>query len=185
MTKYHEIIIKGDEAKVRPFLRGYFAGVGVSEGFYFGRDCSFHRHFLIELLKYKGEVVHLVFDEKLKPTVDAAISQVKNYEFEVKESREVKRAVFHFDFETANREIGEKIKKALKRLPADTELIDFESQEDEHPDAKATEGYAPLHHYQLRGRGKVEGDVGGVVAMRKRFVKNTCFRVDDIYIVTH
>jgi hypothetical protein len=184
MTQYHEIIIKGDEGKIRPFLRGYFAGAGISEGFYFGRDCSFHRHFLLELLKYKGEVVHLVYDTKLTSTVNAALRRVMNYEHEIKESRDVVRARFRFDFQTANKKVAGAIKRMLKRLPEGVELVDYEPEEIVHSDAKAVEGYAPLHPYEFKGKGQIEGDVGGVVTMHQRAIKNNCCRVEDIYIVT-
>jgi hypothetical protein len=183
MTKYRQIIIKGDEAKVRPFLRGYFAGAGIEEGFFFGRDCSFHRHFLLELLKYKGEVVHLVHDVDLTEKVDEALSKVKNYEYEIKESRPVLSSRFRFDFQTANRSVAKTIKAALDELPEEVTLVEYKPEEVEHDRAGAVEGYAPLHPYEFKGKGMVDGDVAGVVAMRERLLQNNCCRVEDIYIV--
>lgn len=184
MAKYRQIIIKGDEAKVRPFLRGYFAGAGIETGFYFGRDCAFHRHFLLELFKYKGDVVHLVHDVDLTKTVDKALTKVKNYEYEIKESRPVLSSRFRFDFETANHSMANRIKAELEALPEGVQLVDYKPEEIVHDDAGSVEGYAPLHPYEFKGKGMIDGDVGGVVEMRKRLLSNNCCRVEDIYIVT-
>ncbi len=42
---------------------------------------------------------------------------------------------------------------------------DFHFEENRDPDAKGVELYAPTHHYELRGKGTVEGAVDGVVEL--------------------
>jgi len=181
MAVYHEIIIKGNYDAVRCYLRGFLAGRDVKSGYYFGGEWPFQLHFLRELIKFHGEVTHLLCTGSLKPTVVSAIKKADD-DFEVKETRKVTAVAFDFDFRTANRKVADTVKGALEKLPRGVKLVDYEPKEIVDPGAKGVEVYTPAHEYEFKGKGRIRGEVPGVLDMHKRLSDIESFRLDKIEI---
>jgi hypothetical protein len=168
-VKYYDFIIKGEEDKLISYLNGYLRGRGFKSGYVFTSEHPFKTHFLKELMQYHGEVVHLVCRSGLRSVMRAAITQApERYKWEIVDSHSVKKAKFEFKFSTANRQAAGKIKRALGRHPAGVKLIDYEPEETFNPDAKGSEGYAPLHEYTFEGKGTIEGDVEGTLKVYQK-----------------
>jgi hypothetical protein len=53
-------------------------------------------------------------------------------------------------------------------------------QEDVRPEAKGVEAYAPLHHYEIRGKGRVTGDAKAVIDFYDRIEHNELIELDEI-----
>lgn len=182
-ASYYEFVIKGDEEVVCAYLEGYFRGKGIKEGYFFSKDKPLHFHHLREMIRYHGEVAHVICHSKLRPAIHSAIKQGgKQFGFEVKETRKISKASFRFKFETANRQVAGTIKRALNNRSAGVDLVDYEPQEEVDPGAKGPEGYAPLHTYTFRGEGTVEGDVAGVLKTHEKLCANEFICCDDIEI---
>jgi len=181
MATYYEIIIKGNDDAVRSYLRGFLAGRDVTTGFYFTSDYPFHLPHLRELIKFHGEVVHLICKGSLRTTVVAALKKASEG-FEVKDTKKLTAVWFAFDYETANRDAAAEIRRALANLAGGVELVDHDSKETVDPGAKGVEVYTPTHEYELKGKGQIRGEVPGVLDMHKRLSDIETFRVDRIEI---
>jgi hypothetical protein len=183
-VKHYDFIIKGDEDKVAAYLTGYLRGKGVKSGFIFTSRHPFKSHLLKELLQYHGEVVHLICRAGLRSMIQAAVKQSPPDErWEIVQSRPVRRATFEFKFETANRKVAGAIKRLLGRHPAGVKLIDYEPKEQIIPDAKGSEGYAPLHEYTFEGKGTIVGDVEGVLKVHGKLHANEFIHSEEIDLV--
>ena len=73
--KHYDFIIKGNEDKLCAYLNGYLRGKGVKSGYIFTSCQPFKSHFLKELIKYHGEVVHLICRPAIRPVIRAALKQ--------------------------------------------------------------------------------------------------------------
>jgi len=182
-VKHYDFIIKGDEDKLRAYLNGYFRGKGVKQGYLFTSSHPFQSHFLKELIQFHGEVIHLICRSSLRPAIRTAVKRVpEELSAEIVDSRPVKKASFEFKFKTANRQAAGAIKRLLGRHPAGVKLIEYEPKESFNPNAKAHEGYAPLHPYTFSGKGTIVGDVEGVLKVYQKLDGNEFIHTDEIDI---
>jgi hypothetical protein len=182
-VKHYDFIIKGDEDKLCAYLNGYLRGKGVKSGYIFTSRHPFKTHYLKEFIHYHGEVVHLVCRSSLRPIIRTAINQCPaDHDWEIVESRPVKKAMFEFKFSTANRQAAGAIKRILGRHPAGVRLVEYEPKESFNPEAKGSEGYAPLHEYEFEGKGTIVGDVEGVLKVYDKLKANEFIHSDDIEI---
>jgi hypothetical protein len=183
-VKHYDFVVKGDEDIIRAYLNGYLRGKGVKSGYLFTSQRPFRSHHLRELIQYHGEVVHLVCRSSLRPIVRSAISQrPTEHQWEIVESRAVKKATFEFKFHTANRQAAGAIKRILGRHPAGVKLVEYEPKESFNPDAKGSEGYAPLHEYEFEGKGTIVGDVESVLKVYDKLEANDFIHNEEIEIV--
>jgi hypothetical protein len=157
--KHYDFIIKGNEDSLYAYLNGYLRGKGVKSGFIFTSSHPFKSHFLKELIKYHGEVVHLICRPAIRPVIRAALKQApKEYEWEIVDSRSVKKTTFEFKFDN------------------------YQPKETFDPDAKGAEGYAPLHEYTFQGKGTIVGDVEGVLKVYQKLEGNQFIHCEEIEI---
>jgi hypothetical protein len=181
--KFHDFIIKGEACVLRAYLEGFLRGKGVKSGFWFNDDHPFQSHFIKELIKYHGDVVHLICQSSLRPVIRSAVTQgAAKFDFEVVESKPLASVTFDFKFKTANRSVAGGIKRLLGRHPAGVKLVHYEPKEDFNPEAKGPEGYAPLHEYTFSGKGTIVGDVEGVLKVHQKLDGNEFIQCDEIEI---
>ena len=77
MASFYEIIIKGDSKVVRAYMEGFMKSKGIEDGIDFGEDHPLDLGHLKEMLKFHGDVLHLVVEAKLSATVNSAIQKAK------------------------------------------------------------------------------------------------------------
>jgi len=183
MASHFEIIIKGKEKELRPYIDGYMRGQGVRDGYFFSKDQPIDLRPIREFIKYHGDVLHLICLSDLRPTIRTAIKQAPaEYEFEIVKFRKITRGYFHFSFYTAHRRSAGVIKRMLSDLPPGVKLVDFSPKEIVRPGAKGAELYTPVHDYIYRGKGVVEGDAEGVYEMHQRLSANEFFNCKKLDI---
>lgn len=171
MAGYYEIIIRGDDRDLIPFLAGFAAGCGMS-GFFFGQEAGLRIQPMRDRIKYHGEVQHIICPENHRTKLAEALAAgAPRFEFEVKEEARIERAYFHFDFETPSRKVAEEIKTILAKLPGGVAAMDYDPEEIVNPGGKGPEVYSPVHEFVFRGKGVIEGDVGGVIETRRRLAE--------------
>jgi hypothetical protein len=181
MASFYEIIVKGDSKVIRAYMEGFMKSKGITDGIDFGEDHPLDLGHLKEMIKYHGDVLHLVVEAKLRASVDAAIKQSpEDLDIEIVESRRIHRAYFHFKFETANRDVGKRIKRLLDKLPEGVSLTDYEPEEIVDPDAKGVEVYSPVHEYTFKGKGVIEGEPGSVRDVLEKMIDDEFVDCDDI-----
>lgn len=167
MAGYYEVIIRGDDRDLVPYLAGFVAAGGIKEC-HFAREAGLHLRPLRERIKYESEVQHVICPDGERHALrDAVKKAAPRYEFEILEEDKIERGYFHFEFETPSRKVAAQIKKVFATLPTGVAAMDYDPEEIENPDAKGAEVYTPAHEYIFRGKGVIEGDVGGVIAARK------------------
>lgn len=167
MATYYEMVIKGNDRDVIPYVLGYEAGSKAS-GIFIASENGFLLKSLRERIKFRGDIQHIICEDGQREKLRAAIEQATDrYEFEVINEDRIERAYFPFEFNTPSRKVAADIKRVLSSLPAGVKVTDYHPEEIEHPDAKGAEVYSPAHDYEFRGKGVIEGDPGGVIVARK------------------
>ena len=166
MAGYSEIIVRGDDKDLIPYVKGFAIGCGLA-GVYFAQEAGLHLKPLRDRIKHHGEVHHIICADKAVAKLREAVDNApKEYKFEIKEESKLERAYLHFDFDTPSRKVAGQIKDALSNVPAGVAVLDYKPEEIVHPEAKGTEVYSPAHEFTFRGKGVIEGDVGGVIETR-------------------
>lgn len=178
---FHEMLIKGDYDKVYAYVNGYLLGKGMKSGYLFSREHAFEIQHLRELIKYHGEVVHLLCTSSVRTAVVRAINNApEQLRFEIKKTQPVSRAYFEFKFEVFNRKIAAQLKRMMKTMPKGVTVCDYAPHEEVSPEGAGVEAYAPMHDYVFRGSGVVEGDPVGVLKTHEKFADHDHIQVSHI-----
>jgi hypothetical protein len=180
---YYELIVKGDQDYLCAYLQGYMNAKKISQGVICSKDCPLQTHNLREMIKYHGEVLHLVCRAGLLATVKDAITAAEpQKKFEIKRERKISRAFFTFEFETVSRAVGAEIKDILANLPAGLNLRLFKPEEKINPEAKGAELYAPAHDYKYSGTGELSGDIEKLIALHIELVEHDFVKAEEIVL---
>ncbi len=179
---YHEIIVKGHGKLLKGFVRGFQIGRSVKGGLWYCGDHPIDTKHLREILTLRGDHIHLVCTGSVQRDFIAAIKQAADLEFEVLSDRKIVRTHFEFEFDTFSRDVASVVKKLLDELPAGLKLADYAPQETSDTKARGLELYSPVHDYQFRGRGRIDGDLVKLLSFRKTLAANEFFAVEDIVI---
>jgi hypothetical protein len=166
MATYYELVVKGDDRDLIPYLTGFATGAGF-EGIFYAEESGLHVQALRERIRHHGEVQHVLCRENACTLVrDALAKAAPRYRFEIKDERAIASATFNFEVDTPSRKIAELVRGAVARLPQGVRVSAFEPRESTDASAKGAEVYSPTHDYHFAARGNVAGDVAGVIALR-------------------
>jgi len=167
---YTELVIAGPFALVKGFLMGFRCGSETEFGYFFHRKSGIRRDTLAELVKEALEMdnyVHLCLENDVLERFRKAVEKTRPaIGLEIKNERPIKEAHFDFSFDISNREAAKNVKQILENLPTGVKLEGYEPQEETHPEGESRSGgYAPLHPYTFKGRGRIRGDFGSVMEL--------------------
>lgn len=189
-NRFHEMIVRGSRGRTRGFLEGYLAEraierpmiVADEEGF----ACETFRERVRDLLRPDHETLHLLVPAGLAGTIRRTIAAAveAGVEAEIVGEREVEGARFAFRFRVYSRKAAIRVRSHFESLPEGVRLdpaTEFEEIVDPH--AKGIEGYAPVHEYELRGTGSVEGTIPGVLEVHRRCRDDELVDAESIEIV--
>ena len=180
MARYRELIVKGDDRDLVPYLAGFLAANGVA-GVYFAEESGLHVHALRERIRHHGEVQHVVCTEEAAATVrDALAKAIPRYLFEIKEEREIGGAAFRFQIETPSRDVAQLVRDTLAGVPVGTALSGFQPREEIDSSSTGPELYSPFHGYVFHAKGELKGDVDGVIKMRRRLCTIEFVECDEV-----
>lgn len=167
MNKYSEVVIQGPFMLVKGFLLGFLSQTKADSKYFFHRKAGIRRETFKELLKELFELedhVHVCLESALvEPFSKALELYTKITGNEIKSVKPVSGGWFNFSFEVYNKEIAADIRAIFETLPDGVSLEDYFPTEEQDVSASGAEGYAPLHEYVFRARGKVKGDFEGVM----------------------
>ncbi len=172
--RYCEVTVEGGLDLVKGFVAGFLEGRGISGDVFFGSDYQIERGspagLLMRLTGIRGETCTLVVGAGLHELLAAALERRRGIvPLRILKVRPVASAAFDVSFRTYSRAVGAEIRELFGSLPAGVSHGEgFEMQEKVTPEGKGVEAYAPLHEYELRGRGRIEGDVRGVFGLYHR-----------------
>ena len=179
MATFCEIVIKGDNRDLIPFLSGFAVGAR-ARGIHFAEDAGLHLKQLGERIHHHGEVHHVIGTDALRGVIhDALAKAAPRYRFEIKDERKIERATFSFKVETPSRDVAKAVKDAVAKPPRGVVVTGFVPRETLDSDAKGTEVYSPVHDYVFSAEGAVDGDIG-VIEMRKKLAAIDFVQCDEI-----
>ncbi len=167
----YEFIIKSREDVTTAFVRGFMVGRGIRDGIYLSHEHKVHESYLRELLRYNRNAVHVITQARYRATLESALKRAHDSgcSLELIETRKLRRSSFEFKFEVFNKSIGTKIRRLMNNPGAGVRLVDYEDEIIVDPKAKGVEVYSPVHDYEFKGHGRVEGEFSRVMATRERF----------------
>ncbi|MCI0451545.1 MAG: hypothetical protein L0Z51_04025 [Candidatus Latescibacteria bacterium] len=167
MATYYELVIKGDDRDLIPYLAGYLTAEGV-DGVYFAEESGLHVHALRERIKHHGEVQHVVCTKQsLAIVLEALEDAAPRYRFEVVEQRALASASFRFKVETPSRKIAQEVKDIVAKCRRGVEVEGYSPSETVSAEGAGAEIYSPMHDYKFEASAAVSGDVARVIEMRK------------------
>lgn len=180
MTTYYELVIKGDDRDLIPYLAGYAAAVGV-EGVFFAEESGLHVQALRERIKHHGEVQHVVCAASARAKLLAGLERAApRFHFEVKDERVITSASFAMKVETPSRKVADQVTAALVKPPRGVQVKGFAPRVDVDPSSKGAEIYAPAHDYRFDAGAEIDGDVAGVIALRRALSAIDFVKCDEI-----
>ena len=170
MMRYHELVIEGPRGWGAGFVHGFLEGRGSrlevldaeGEGF----EVESLRERIRELLVPTAEILHLVVPEPLVADIRRAVksSASRGRAMTIRIEHAVTGIRFRFEFSVYSRQHATRLRRRLEQLPPGARLSQGTSfTETRDPDAGGLELYAPVHQYELRGEGEVEGDLEAVL----------------------
>lgn len=178
---YYELLVKGNEDKIFAYLNGYLTSKKIKKGVIFCDECPFDIHELRELIRYHGEVAHIVCRAGLRQTVLSALrSAPAAYSFEIKKDRKISKAAFEFKFETFSKKVASGLKRTFTQMPKGLELLEYEPEERIDPDAAGIERYAPAHDYRFAGKGKITGNVETLLDFHRQLSQSEFIKLEKI-----
>lgn len=184
MTTYRELIVKGHSSVLKGFIWGFMSTRKIKKGLVICNDHPIRSRQIKDLLKYHGDVVHVITSLKVNEILVAAIKQApKHLEFKIVSNRRIKETRFEFRYETYNRDVAAGLKRTLARLPVSLELVDHKPKERVDPGAAGSELYSPVHDYEFKGEGKVRGDIESLLRLHTKLKEHAFIEVEDIVIV--
>ena len=188
--RYCEVTVEGSIEVVKGFVAGFLEGRGVSGDVFFGGDYPIEKGspagLLMRLTGIRGETCTLVVEAGLHELLAAALEKRRGIvPLRVLKVRPVVSAAFDVSFRTYSREVGTELKGQFERLPVGVSLGEgFEIQEKVTPEGKGVDAYAPLHEYELRGRGRIEGDVKEVFTLYHRLERFEVAELGDMELAS-
>jgi hypothetical protein len=168
--RYYELVIDGPRGWGAGFLQGFILGGGAgeppidaeAEGF----EVETLREQIHEILVPSAATLHLLVPADLVPRVRRAVRAAASLgrAMAVRRERVVEKACFRFEFCIFSPEHASRLRRRLEHLPPGARLSAGSGfTEVRDPDARGVEMYAPVHQYEMRGEGEVEGSLEAVL----------------------
>ena len=168
--RYYELVIEGPRGWGIGFLHGFLLGYGSPQAVLDAEEEGFEveslREQIRELFLPTAEILHLVVPAPMVPQVRRAIRAAasRGRAMTIKHERALTGVRFRFEFSIYSREHAARWRRRFEDLPPGARLSKgtiFTEIRD--PDGRGVELYAPLHQYELRGEGEVEGNLEAVL----------------------
>ncbi len=171
-SPYHELVIEGPRPWTFGFIQGFLRGSGIhapvldAEAEGFAGDSLIER--LRDLLHPDNAVMHFLVPAEALPEVRQAIADpiAEQRQVHLRSERGIAGARFDFSLAVYSPAHAAKIRLFLSQLPEGVTLTgDTAFKETVEPGAGGVHSYVPAHALEFKGRGGVEGDLDGVLAV--------------------
>ena len=94
--------------------------------------------------------------------------------------KEIVRAHFNFTYAAYAKRFGDELKNLFGKLPEGVRLEGYQPEEIERETKDTTAGYAPLHKYEIKAKGRVSGPAKGVIDFYDRLEHNALVELEEI-----
>ncbi len=169
--RFYEFVVEAPLLLTKGFVYGWIRGRGIEdEVVYFSKVLGIERSTLSDALReWFGleNLTHFVVREDIAQDLRAGMERCEErLGLKVKSVRPIKGAYVKFTFSIYNRDLAQRLKKALEKLPAEY-IKKHDEKETYIKEAEPTEMYAPLHPYIYQGEYEVEGPFQEIVEFYK------------------
>ncbi len=163
--RYIEAIMVVQKGISEGFIRGFFRGKGDNSLILNMESEEIVQESLKEkidqILHPAEEIIHILIPEDKEGLLKESISAMKKEGFlcDLKSERRHSKIRAEFNIEIYNVQIGKEVKRIISE--AKEVKISFEKKLEEilREEESKVELYAPVHSYELKGKGKIEGDI--------------------------
>ncbi len=174
---FYEIIFKGPPKIVFGFLSGLVLGVGEEATvFYNLQEKVYHEGLgekIAEMIHIRSKDMHVILDNNTTQRIKKLSKKIhKETGIEISSCRNIRSAELRFKFEVFALKYDKEVMDTLQNLPQGVKLVDFEREEHINPEAEGIEGYAPAHHYEIKGRGALVGRIDRIIELRRKIEKH-------------
>ncbi|HVO84911.1 MAG TPA: hypothetical protein VMU60_10855 [Syntrophobacteria bacterium] len=166
--KYFELVVEGHFDLIKGFVLGFLEGKGIGQSVMFAREHHIKgdrdlKH-VLRVLAGKEDQARLLVDEGVCQSLRESLANVREaLPLRLVSTREISAAHAGFSYEAYAKEMGDELKALFVNLPEGVAVADYEPEEKVEPEGKGIEAYAPLHHYQIKAKGRIAGAVGPLI----------------------
>jgi hypothetical protein len=183
--KPYEIVIEGPFDLIQGFIVGFLEGRRIEGAIIFERENHIKRESKLEQLlraiHIEEDRVHLIIDEAIYRLLREALNNRKHMiKLKVVSEREIIKAHFNFSYAAYAKRFGDELKHLFSKLPAGVQLKDYKPEEIERQIKESTVGYAPLHKYEIRAKGRVGGPANKVIDFYDKIEHNDWIEPEEI-----
>ena len=187
--KWYEIVIEGSFDLIKGFIIGFFEGRKISGAIIFEREHHVKREgeieHLLRAIHVEEDRVHMIMGKRTFRILDQALTNRKHeVPLKVVSKREIVRAHFNFTYAAYAKRFGEELKNLFDKLPEGFQLEGYQPEEIERDTEDSTAGYAPLHKYEIKAKGRVSGPAKGVIDFYDRLEHNALIEFEEIELDT-
>jgi hypothetical protein len=164
-TTYTEIMIKGEPALIKGFVIGFLEGRGDKGDTFVEEECLIEEDSPLSMVLHfftgHPHLVPVIAETGMVESLCKALQNRKEeIPSEVMSMRAVTGAFFEFKYKTFSEEVGKSILAFFSNLPDGVRVKEgYKPVEKIIPEGKGVEAYTPLHDYELKGSGVVQGGV--------------------------
>lgn len=183
--EFVEMVVSAPFILVKGFLMGLIEGIGESPVYFFSRRTGIRVETLSDAVKeWLGfeNLVHLCVEKDFSERLNTAMVNTHDrLGMEVKSVRKIESAGFEFDAHLYVKDQADEFQALLDNLPKGVYLDEFKEDEFQDPNNDGEVGaYAPNHAYEYKGRGRIVGDFGGVVATYIKLKNDPLIRTEEV-----
>jgi hypothetical protein len=184
---YFEVVVEGRFDLVKGFDIGFLEGRGIQSGALFPREHHVKgdtelRH-VFRLLTGQEDQARVLVDGDVCRSLKEAIANVeKVLPIKLVAVKEIDRAHFAFTYEAFSKGMGDELKGLFTNPPEGVSVADYAVEEKVDPEDKGIEAYAPLHHYEVKARGRITGPVRPVIDFYDRLELHPLVSPEEIVL---
>jgi len=183
--KYYEIVIEGPFDLIKGFIIGFFEGRKISGAIIFEQEHHVKQEdgleHLLRAVHIEEDRVHILMSERTFRMLNQALNNRKHgVPLKIVSKKEIVRAHFNFTYAAYAKRFGDELKNLFGKLPQGVRLEGYQPEEIERETKDSTAGYAPLHKYEIKAKGRVSGPAKGVIDFYDRLEHNKLIEFEEI-----
>jgi len=183
--RWYEIVIQGSFDLIKGFVIGFFEGKKIGGAIIFEREHHVKREdgleHLLRAIHIEEDRVHILMSERTFRMLDQALNNRKHgVPLKVVYKKEIVRAHFNFTYAAYAKRFGDELKNLFGKLPQGVRLEGYHPEEIERETKDSTAGYAPLHKYEIKAKGRVSGPAKGAIDFYDRLEHNKLIELEEI-----
>jgi vacuolar-type H+-ATPase subunit F/Vma7 len=185
--KYFELVVEGQFDLVKGFVLGFLEGKGIRQSAMFAREHHVKgdrelKH-VLRVLTGKQDQARVLVDENVCQSLGESLANVREaLPLRLVSTREISGAHAGFTYEAYAKEMGDELKALFVNPPEGVAVADYESEEKVEPEGKGIEAYAPLHHYEIKAKGRITGAVGPLIDFYDKLEQNPLVALEEIVL---